>query len=62
MVLTVRFEDTGETDTFLLGVRGAYYGDIEVYSAKSPLWEKPSAARVRVTGASISCPPVAPKS
>ncbi|QNJ91418.1 GreA/GreB family elongation factor [Mycolicibacterium fluoranthenivorans] len=45
MVLTVRFEDTGETDTFLLGVRGAYYGDIEVYSAKSPLGEAISGAR-----------------
>lgn len=45
MVLTVRFEDTGETDTFLLGVRGAYYGDIEVYSVKSPLGEAISGAR-----------------
>ena len=37
MVLTVRFEDSGDTETFLLGVRGADYGDIEVYSVKSPL-------------------------
>ncbi|MGV0743043.1 GreA/GreB family elongation factor [Mycolicibacterium sp. XJ870] len=36
MVLTVRYE-TGDTETFLLGVRGAEYGDIEVYSVHSPL-------------------------
>jgi transcription elongation GreA/GreB family factor len=45
MVLTVRFEDNGETETFLLGVRGAYYGDIQVYSAKSPLGEAITGAR-----------------
>lgn len=37
MVLTVRFATTGETETFLLGVRGAEYGDLEVYTATSPL-------------------------
>lgn len=37
MVLTVRFADTGETETFLLGVRGAEYGDLEVYTTTSPL-------------------------
>ncbi|TFV59086.1 transcription elongation factor GreAB [Mycobacterium sp. PS03-16] len=37
MVLTVRFDETGETETFLLGVRGAEYGDLEVFSVDSPL-------------------------
>ena len=37
MVLTVRYEETGDTETFLLGVRGAEYGDMEVYSVQSPL-------------------------
>ena len=43
MVVTIRYDDTGEiddpgdTETFLLGVRGAEYGDLEVYSVESPL-------------------------
>ena len=37
MVLTVRYDDTGEFETFLLGVRGAEDADIEVYSMQSPL-------------------------
>lgn len=37
MVLTVRYEESGDTETFLLGVRGAEYGDLEVYSVQSPL-------------------------
>lgn len=37
MVLTVRYEDTGDTETFLLGARDAGHGDIEVYSTQSPL-------------------------
>lgn len=37
MVVTIRYDDTGDTETFLLGVRGAEYGDIEVYSVHSPL-------------------------
>lgn len=37
MVLTVRFDETGDTETFLLGLRGVAYGDIEVYSLESPL-------------------------
>ncbi|SEH62384.1 Transcription elongation factor, GreA/GreB family [Mycolicibacterium rutilum] len=37
MVVSVRYDDTGETETFLLGVRGAEHGDIEVYSVQSPL-------------------------
>ncbi|SDF39376.1 Transcription elongation factor, GreA/GreB family [Lentzea fradiae] len=63
MVLTVRFDDTGETETFLLGARGAEHGTIEVYSPTSPLgaaligarrgeqrsYRTPSRATVRVT-------------
>jgi len=37
MVVTVRYEDTGDTETFLLGVRGAEHGELEVYSVQSPL-------------------------
>lgn len=37
MVLTVRYDDIGDTETFLLGARGVEYGDIEVYSIQSPL-------------------------
>jgi len=37
MVLTVRYEDTGDTETFLMGVRGTEHGDLEVYSVESPL-------------------------
>jgi transcription elongation GreA/GreB family factor len=63
MVLTVRFDQTGDEETFLLGVRGAEYGDLEVYSVNSPLgqaligartgdrrtYEVPSGASVPVT-------------
>lgn len=45
MVLTVRFDLTGDTETFLLGVRGAEYGDVEVYSLQSPLGEAIMGAR-----------------
>jgi transcription elongation GreA/GreB family factor len=37
MVVTVRFDDTGETESFLLGLRGVEHGDTEVYSIESPL-------------------------
>ena len=37
MVCTVRYDDTGETETFLLGVREAEHDDLEVYSTQSPL-------------------------
>jgi len=37
MVLTVRYNDTGETETFLLGVRVVEDADIDVYSMQSPL-------------------------
>lgn len=37
MVLTIRYEDSGETETFLLGRYGAKDGNIKVYSTLSPL-------------------------
>lgn len=45
MVLTIRYDDTGDTETFLLGVRGAEHGDIEVYSNQSPLGAAIAGAR-----------------
>ena len=45
MVLTIRYDDTGDTETFLLGVRGAEYGDMEVYSNQSPLGAAIAGAR-----------------
>jgi transcription elongation GreA/GreB family factor len=45
MVLTVRFDDTGEIETFLLGVRAAEHGTIEVYSLESPLGAAVNGAR-----------------
>ncbi|HZQ33918.1 MAG TPA: GreA/GreB family elongation factor [Mycobacterium sp.] len=45
MVLTVRYDNTGDTETFLLSVRGAEYGDIEVYSTESPLGAAVAGAR-----------------
>jgi transcription elongation GreA/GreB family factor len=45
MVLTVRYDDTGDIETFLLGVRGAEYSDIEVYSNESPLGAALAGAR-----------------
>jgi transcription elongation factor GreA len=45
MVLTIRDDDTGDTETFLLGVRGAEYPDIEVYSNQSPLGAAITGAR-----------------
>lgn len=46
MVLTVRFDDSGDTETFLLGAREADYGDIEVYSTNSPLGAAVAGARL----------------
>ncbi|KGI69620.1 GreA/GreB family elongation factor [Mycolicibacterium rufum] len=37
MVLTVRFDDTGDTETFLLGTRGTTDDELEVYTVSSPL-------------------------
>lgn len=45
MVLTVRYDDTDDTETFLLGVRGAEHGDLEVYSPDSPLGTALAGAR-----------------
>ena len=46
MVLTVRYDDTGEIETFLLGVRGAEDADIDVYSIQSPLGSAIAGAHV----------------
>jgi transcription elongation GreA/GreB family factor len=37
MVVTVRYEDTDEVETFLLGIRGTKNGELETYSIESPL-------------------------
>jgi transcription elongation GreA/GreB family factor len=39
MVVTIRRDATGDTETFLLGVHGAEYADMPVYSIESPLGE-----------------------
>ena len=65
MVLTVRYDDTGDEETFLLGFRGAESGgsDLEVFSPSSPLgttligtrpgeqrsYRAPNGATIRVT-------------
>lgn len=45
MVLTVRYDDTGETEMFLLGVRGAEDAGIDVYTLQSPLGRAIAGAR-----------------
>ncbi|HET7667648.1 MAG TPA: GreA/GreB family elongation factor [Mycobacterium sp.] len=45
MVVTIRYDATGDTDTFLLGVRGAEYADMTVYSIESPLGAAIAGAR-----------------
>ena len=45
MVLTIRYEDTGDVETFLLGARGVEDGDVEVYSPGSPLGRALTGAR-----------------
>jgi transcription elongation factor GreA len=45
MVVTVRYDATGDTDTFLLGVHGAEYADMAVYSIQSPLGAAIAGAR-----------------
>ncbi|AEV70848.1 transcription elongation factor [Mycolicibacterium rhodesiae NBB3] len=45
MVLTVRYDDTGEVETFLLGVRGVEDADIDVYATQSPLGSAIAGAR-----------------
>ena len=45
MVLTIRYDPTGETETFLLGRLGAEDTDIKVYSTLSPLGHAIAGAR-----------------
>jgi transcription elongation GreA/GreB family factor len=37
MVVTVRFDANGGTDTFMLGIHDAEFADMAVYSIRSPL-------------------------
>jgi transcription elongation GreA/GreB family factor len=46
MVLTVRYDDTGDIESFLLGVRGAEDADVDVYSTQSPLGSAITGAHV----------------
>ncbi|MGK2868597.1 MAG: GreA/GreB family elongation factor [Mycobacterium sp.] len=45
MILTVRFDGSDETETFLLGTPIAELGDLEVCSAQSPLGDAIAGAR-----------------
>ncbi|HET9874400.1 MAG TPA: GreA/GreB family elongation factor [Mycobacterium sp.] len=45
MVLTVRYDDSRETEIFLLGVRDDDQSDMEVYSPQSPLGKAICGAR-----------------
>ena len=45
MVLTIRYDDTGETETFLLGRRDVEDAGIKVYSTASPLGRAIAGAR-----------------
>jgi transcription elongation factor GreA len=45
MVVTIRYDATDDTDTFLLGVHGAEYADMAVYSIESPLGAAIAGAR-----------------
>ena len=45
MVVTIRHDATGDTDTFLLGVHGAEFADMAVYSIQSPLGAAIAGAR-----------------
>lgn len=45
MVVTIRYDATGDTVTFLLGVRGAEYADMAVHSIESPLGAAIAGAR-----------------
>lgn len=45
MVVTIRRDATGDTETFLLGVHGAEYADMPVYSIESPLGAAIAGAR-----------------
>jgi transcription elongation factor GreA len=45
MVVTIRRDSTGDTETFLLGLHGAEYADMPVYSIESPLGAAIAGAR-----------------
>lgn len=45
MVLTIRYDDTGETETFLLGRPGSEGADLRAYSMASPLGRVIAGAR-----------------
>ena len=45
MVVTIRYDGTGDVDTFLLGVTGAEYADLTVRSIESPLGAAIAGAR-----------------
>ncbi|WP_280398840.1 GreA/GreB family elongation factor [Nocardia carnea] len=45
MVLTIRYDGAGDTETFLLGSRDAEHSDLEVYSPDSPLGAALTGAR-----------------
>ena len=45
MVVSIRYDATGDTDTFLLGLQGAEYADMAVYSIESPLGAAIAGAR-----------------
>jgi transcription elongation factor GreA len=45
MVVTIRYDATGDTDTFLLGVHGAEFCDMPVYSIRGPLGAAIAGAR-----------------
>lgn len=45
MVLTIRYDPTGETETFLLGRRFGAGADVKVYSTRSPLGQAIAGAR-----------------
>lgn len=45
MVVTIRYDTTGDTNTFLLGVHGAEFADIGVHSIQSPLGAAIAGAR-----------------
>jgi transcription elongation GreA/GreB family factor len=44
-IVTIRYEDTGETETFRLGRYGAKDADVKVYSTLSPLGRAIAGAR-----------------
>ena len=48
MVLTVPYDDTADTEVFLLRVRGAEHGDVQAYSNRSPLGAAIEGARTGV--------------